>query len=197
MKEKLVFATGNPHKVSEVRNIIGDKYEILSLEDIGCADDIPETAPDLKGNALLKAQFVKEQFGLDCFAEDTGLEVTALHGAPGVYSARYAGPGRDSAENTALLLHNLEGKVNREAQFRTVIALLINGETHFFEGKAEGTIAAAASGKGGFGYDPVFVPNGFSCTFAEMDPVAKNAISHRGKAVAQLLHFLAKYLFSR
>lgn len=192
MKEKLVFATGNPHKVSEVQNIVGDKYEILSLGDIGCTEDIPETAPDLEGNALLKAQFVKERFGLDCFAEDTGLEVTVLNGAPGVYSARYAGPGRNSAENTALLLRNLEGIQNREAQFRTVIALLINGETHFFEGKAEGAIATAAFGKGGFGYDPVFVPNGYSCTFAEMDPEAKNAISHRGKAVAQLLHFLAK-----
>lgn len=192
MKEKLVFATGNPHKVSEVQNIVGDKYEILSLGDIGCTEDIPETAPDLEGNALLKAQFVKERFGLDCFAEDTGLEVTVLNGAPGVYSARYAGPGRNSAENTALLLRNLEGIQNREAQFRTVIALLINGETHFFEGKAEGAIATAAFGKGGFGYDPVFVPNGYSCTFAEMGPEAKNAISHRGKAVAQLLHFLAK-----
>jgi XTP/dITP diphosphohydrolase len=191
MKKKLVFATGNPHKVSEVRKIIGDRYEILSLEDIGCVEDIPETAPDLAGNALLKAQFVLEHFGLDCFAEDTGLEVIALNGAPGVYSARYAGPGRSAAENTALLLHNLKGVPNREAQFRTVIALLMKGKTHFFEGKVEGVIAPAASGEGGFGYDPVFVPNGFSCTFAEMGPEAKNAISHRGKAVEQLLQFLA------
>lgn len=192
MKEKLVFATGNRHKLAEVREIVGSKYAILSLEDIGCTEEIPETAPDLEGNALLKARFVLEQFGLDCFAEDTGLEVAALGGAPGVYSARYAGPAKSTEENTALLLRNMDGVAAREAQFRTVIALLLKGKTHLFEGTVKGTIANSPAGSRGFGYDPVFVPEGFSCTFAEMEPEAKHAISHRGKAVAQLLQFLAK-----
>ncbi|MFZ4428096.1 MAG: RdgB/HAM1 family non-canonical purine NTP pyrophosphatase [Saprospiraceae bacterium] len=190
MKKKLVFATGNRHKVAEVREIVGDRYEILSLADIGCTEEIPETAPDLEGNALLKARFVQEHFGLDCFAEDTGLEVAALQGAPGVFSARYAGPGRSARENTALLLRNLEGSPVREAQFRTVIALLLKGETRLFEGVVKGEIALSPSGEGGFGYDPVFVPSGFPCTFAEMGPEAKNTISHRGIAVSQLLKYL-------
>jgi XTP/dITP diphosphohydrolase len=190
MKKKLVFATGNRHKVTEVQEIIGDRYEILSLKDIGCAEDIPETAPDLTGNALLKARFVKDHFGFDCFAEDTGLEVDALAGAPGVYSARYAGPGKAAEDNLALLLKNLEGIQQRGAQFRTVIALLLNGETHTFEGMVRGSIARSPSGNGGFGYDPVFLPIGNSLTFAEMTATEKHAISHRGKAVAKLLDFL-------
>ena len=190
MKKKLVFATGNRHKVAEVREIVGDRYEILSLADIGCTEEIPETAPDLEGNALLKARFVLEHFGLDCFAEDTGLEVAALQGAPGVFSARYAGPGKSARENTALLLRNLEGSPVREAQFRTVVALLLKGETRLFEGVVKGEIAQSPSGEGGFGYDPVFIPSGFPCTFAEMSPETKNAISHRGKAVSQLLKYL-------
>jgi XTP/dITP diphosphohydrolase len=192
MKKKLVFATGNRHKVAEVQEIIGDRYDILSLKDIGCEEDIPETAPDLKGNALLKARFVKDRFGYDCFAEDTGLEVDALGGAPGVYSARYAGPGKDSSDNMALLLKNLSGIHQRGAQFRTVIALILYGETHTFEGTVRGTIAHQPSGNGGFGYDPVFLAVGNSLTFAEMAASEKHAISHRGKAVVQLLDFLER-----
>lgn len=197
MKKKLVFATGNSHKVSEVQEIIGDRYEILSLKDIGCEEDIPETEPDLEGNALLKARFVKERFGLDCFAEDTGLEVQALGGAPGVYSARYAGPDKDSAANTALLLKNLEGVQERSARFRTVIALLLYGKTYTFEGTVGGAIAHRPSGSGGFGYDPVFLPHGNSRTFAEMNASEKHAISHRGKAVEQLIAFLARAMDGR
>ena len=192
MKKKLVFATGNRHKVAEVQEIIGDRYDILSLKDIGCEEDIPETAPDLKGNALLKARFVKDRFGYDCFAEDTGLEVDALGGAPGVYSARYAGPGKDSSDNMALLLKNLSGIHQRGAQFRTVIALILYGETHTFEGTVRGTITHQPSGNGGFGYDPVFLAVGNSLTFAEMAAAEKHAISHRGKAVVQLLDFLER-----
>ncbi len=192
MKKKLVFATGNRHKVAEVQEIIGDRYDILSLKDIGCEEDIPETAPDLKGNALLKARFVKDRFGYDCFAEDTGLEVDALGGAPGVYSARYAGPGKDSSDNMALLLKNLSGIHQRGAQFRTVIALILYGETYTFEGTVRGTIAHQPSGNGGFGYDPVFLAVGNSLTFAEMAASEKHAISHRGKAVVQLLDFLER-----
>lgn len=191
--EKLVFATNNAHKLSELRQIVGDKYEILSLADIDCHDDIPETAPTLEGNALQKARWVKERYGYDCFADDTGLEVDVLGGAPGVHSARYApGLGHDSAANTALLLKNMEGCQNRAARFRTVIALIRNGETHMFEGEVKGCILTAPQGEGGFGYDPVFMPEGWDKSFAEATPDEKNAVSHRGRATRALLDYLLK-----
>ena len=155
---KLVFATNNKHKLEELRAIVGDKYEILGLRDIGCDVDIPETATTLEGNALIKAQFVKEHYGYDCFADDTGLEVEALDGAPGVYSARYAGPECDSAKNMALLLQNMADKDNRKARFRTVIALVKGEDTMLFEGIVEGTILREGAGENGFGYDPIFEP---------------------------------------
>lgn len=190
---QLVFATNNTHKLAELRQIAGGRYEILSLADIGCHDDIPETADTLEGNALLKARWVKERYGYDCFADDTGLEVDALGGAPGVRSARYApGDGHDSAANTALLLHNLEGETHRRARFRTAIALILGDREHLFEGIVDGDIATAPSGHGGFGYDPVFVPEGWTKSFAEATPDEKNAVSHRGRAVRALISFLSE-----
>ena len=190
MKKKLVFATNNAHKLEEIRAILGDKMEILSLADINCHADIPETANTLEGNAHLKSEYVYNHYGLDCFADDTGLEVEALDGAPGVYSARYAGDGHDSQANMQKLLKEMEEKNNRKAQFRTVIALIISGEEHLFEGKVEGHIATEKRGTEGFGYDPVFIPEDTGLTFAQMGPDAKNRISHRGRAVAQLCDFL-------
>lgn len=166
------------------------KIEILSLADIGCHDDIPETADTLAGNALIKARYVSDRYGLDCFADDTGLMVDALRGAPGVLSARYAGPGHDSAANMALLLRNMEGVTDRSARFVTAIALVRGGETEMFEGKVEGQILTAPSGDGGFGYDPIFAPVETGIPFAEMTPEAKNAISHRGRAVSALMERL-------
>ena len=186
----LLFATGNPHKVQEMQQILDGRYRLLSLADIGCGEDIPETADTFEGNALLKARYVAQHYHTDCFAEDTGLEIEALNGAPGVYSARYAGEGKDPSANLRLVLAKMEGVENRRARFRTVIALLLNGNEYLFEGYVEGHIAKAPRGEGGFGYDPVFVPEGHSHTFAEMPSEAKHAISHRGKAVAKLLHFL-------
>ena len=191
--EKIVFATNNAHKLEEIRAIVGDKYQILSLADIDCHNDIPETADTLEGNALQKARWVKERYGYDCFADDTGLEVEALGGAPGVHSARYApGDGHDSAANMALLLKNMEGMENRRARFRTVIALIKDGENHMFEGTVEGEILTEPYGKGGFGYDPIFRPEGWTITFAEAPAAQKNAISHRSRATHQLLNFLCK-----
>lgn len=191
--EKIVFATNNAHKLAELRQIAGDRYEILSLADIDCHDDIPETAETLEGNALQKARWVKERYGYDCFADDTGLEVEALGGAPGVHSARYApGDGHDSAANTALLLKNMEGMENRSARFRTVIALINDGETRMFEGEVKGCILTAPRGEGGFGYDPVFMPEGWDKSFAEATPEEKNAVSHRGRATRALLDYLLK-----
>ncbi len=187
----LVFATNNSHKLEEVRAILGERFRIASLKEIGCTDDIPETADTLEGNAMQKARYVKEKFGYDCFADDTGLEVEALNGAPGVYSARYAGPGHDSEANMQKLLKELEGKTNRQARFRTVIALLLEGEKHTFEGIVPGTILTERRGTAGFGYDPVFVPEGFKETFAEMGNEEKNRISHRARAVQKLAEFLA------
>ena len=187
----LVFATNNSHKLEEVRAILGERFRIASLKEIGCTDDIPETADTLEGNAMQKARYVKEKFGYDCFADDTGLEVEALNGAPGVYSARYAGPGHDSEANMQKLLKELEGKTNRQAQFRTVIALLLEGEEHTFEGIVPGTILTERRGTAGYGYDPVFVPEGFKETFAEMGNEEKNRISHRARAVQRLAEFLA------
>ncbi|MCH5326624.1 MAG: non-canonical purine NTP diphosphatase [Duncaniella sp.] len=188
--QEIVFATNNSHKLDEIRSIIGARFKVLSLADIGCFDDIPETADTLEGNALQKARYVKEHYGYDCFADDTGLMVDALDGAPGVYSARYAGPGHDSRANRALLLENMLGHTDRRARFVTVIALIKDGAEHTFTGTVEGEILTAPEGEGGFGYDPVFRPQGFDATFASMSPEDKNAISHRGRATARLVAFL-------
>lgn len=188
MKQKIVFATNNAHKLEEVAAILGDNYEVLSLREIGCDADIPETANTFAGNALQKAQYVKEHYGYDCFADDSGLEVDALDGAPGVFSARYSGGGSEA--NMDKLLHNLTGERDRSAQFRTVVALLIGEESHMFEGVVRGTIIEERRGEGGFGYDPIFVPEGYDLTFAELGSDIKNRISHRAKAVKQLAEFL-------
>lgn len=191
MKSKLVFATNNAHKLKEISAILSNKVEILSLKDICCNVDIPETADTLEGNALLKAQYIQQHYGFDCFADDTGLEVEALHGAPGVYSARYAGgEGHDSEANMKRLLKELEGEENRRARFRTVIALILNGEVYQFEGTVEGNIIRKKQGTFGFGYDPVFVPEGYTKTFAELGEEIKNHISHRARAVQKLAEFL-------
>lgn len=187
---KLVFATNNKHKLQEVRDIIGSGVEVLSLNDIDCHDDIPETADTLQGNALIKARYIYEKYGIDCFADDTGLEVEALGGEPGVYSARYAGEECDSEANMHKLLHNLTGKKNRNAQFRTVIALIIDGKEMLFNGIVKGTITEEKCGTSGFGYDPVFIPEGFSESFAQMDSATKNSISHRYRATKELSNYL-------
>lgn len=189
--EKLIFATNNLHKLSEIRQILEGKVAIISLNDIGCHEDIPETADTLQGNALLKARFVFERYGLPCFADDTGLEVDALNGAPGVYSARYAGEGCDAEANMQKLLSALKDvPAPRKACFRTVIALIDGDGEHFFEGRIDGTIATERRGTGGFGYDPVFIPEGKTLSFAEMGEAVKNEISHRALAVAQLRDYL-------
>ena len=188
MKQKIVFATNNAHKLEEVAAILGESYEVLSLREIGCEADIPETADTFAGNALQKAHYVKEHFGYDCFADDSGLEVDALDGAPGVYSARYSGGG--SEENMTKLLHNLTGKSERGAQFRTVIALLIGDDTRLFEGIVRGAIIEERRGEGGFGYDPIFVPEGYDKTFAELGSEVKKRISHRAQAVEKLAEYL-------
>ncbi len=192
MKKKLVFATNNAHKLEEIRAILGDKMEILSLADINCHADIPETANTLEGNAHLKSEYVYNHYGLDCFADDTGLEVEALDGAPGVYSARYAGDGHDSQANMQKLLKEMEEKNNRKAQFRTVISLIEKGEEKLFEGIVRGEITREKRGNSGFGYDPVFQPEGFDVTFAEMGSDVKNKISHRARAVKALCDYLSK-----
>lgn len=189
---KLVFATNNKHKLDEVRKITAQhNIEVVSLADIHCHDEIPETADTLEGNALQKAQYIQGKFGLDCFADDTGLEVEALDNAPGVYSARYAGPGHDSEANMQKLLQVMEGKTNRKARFRTVIALIIGDKQYCFSGIVNGTITTEKKGENGFGYDPIFIPEGYEQTFAELGDSVKNKISHRAKAVEQLDHFLA------
>lgn len=191
MSKQFVFATNNAHKLEEVRTILGNKIEILSLKDIGCYDDIPETEATLEGNAVLKARFVAERYHVDCFADDTGLEVEALNGAPGVYSARYAGgQGHDSEANMQKLLKELEGIENRKAQFRTVFAMIINGKEHLFEGIVHGHITTGRKGTSGFGYDPIFIPEGYNDTFAEMGNAEKNKISHRAQATEKLCRFL-------
>lgn len=186
----LIFATGNPHKVREVKALIGDLYDLKSLVDIGCREAIPETAATLQGNALLKARYVREHYHLDCFAEDSGLEIDALDGAPGVDSAHYAGPQRDAEDNMDLVLSKLGAAENRTARFRTVIALVLNGKEHLFEGVVEGRILTEKRGEGGFGYDPIFQPAGESRSFAQMTADEKNAISHRGRALRRLMEFL-------
>ena len=191
MKKKLVFATNNAHKLDEIRAILGDRVEVLSLKDIHCEADIPETADTLEGNAALKAEYIYKNYGLDCFADDTGLEVEALGGAPGVYSARYAGgEGHDSEANMKKLLVELEGKTNRKAQFRTAICLIEDGTKHLFEGVVKGEIIEKKRGCSGFGYDPVFVPEGYTETFAEMGNEEKNKISHRARATQKLCDYL-------
>lgn len=192
MKKKFVFATNNAHKLEEVSAILGEKVELLSLKDIGCHDDIPETADTLEGNALLKAQYIAEKYHVDCFADDTGLEVEALGGAPGVYSARYAGDGHDSEANMKKLLKDMEGVENRKAQFRTAFALIIDGKEHLFEGIVKGEIITVRRGTSGFGYDPIFVPEGYTQTFAEMGNELKNKISHRAVATEKLCKFLMR-----
>ena len=190
MQRKIVFATNNRHKLDEVRQIVGSDIEIMSLADIGCAVDIPETSATIEGNAMQKCRYVAEHYGCDCFADDTGLEVEVLGGAPGVMSARYAGgAGHDSAANMALLLRNMQGADNRAAQFRTVIALSIGGEYHTFEGIVRGKILDTPAGAGGFGYDPVFVPEGWTKTFAEATEEEKNAESHRGREMRKLIEY--------
>lgn len=192
MKKKFVFATNNAHKLEEVTAILGDKIELLSMKDIHCHADIPETADTLEGNALLKARYIFENYNMDCFADDTGLEVEALNGAPGVYSARYAGDAHNSEANMRKLLQDMEGIENRKAQFRTVFALIINGKEHLFEGIVKGEITKHRCGSSGFGYDPVFIPEGYTQTYAEMGNTLKNKISHRVLATNKLCNFLSK-----
>ena len=192
MKKKFVFATNNAHKLEEVTAILGDKIELLSMKDIHCHEDIPETADTLEGNALLKARYIFENYNMDCFADDTGLEVEALNGAPGVYSARYAGDAHNSEANMRKLLQDMEGIENRKAQFRTVFALIINGKEHLFEGIVKGEITKHRCGSSGFGYDPVFIPEGYTQTYAEMGNTLKNKISHRALATNKLCNFLSK-----
>ena len=186
---EIIFATHNLHKTEEVRAILGPNYQIRNLPELGCPD-IPETADTLKGNALQKAQYVVDHYHVNCFADDTGLEVEALDGRPGVYSARYAGEGCTYQDNVRKMLNEMRGMNNRKACFKTVIALILNGEQYFFEGRVDGQILTEQRGTDGFGYDPIFLPDGFDQTFAEMDAAAKNAISHRGRAMQQLKTFL-------
>ncbi|TYK41739.1 non-canonical purine NTP diphosphatase [Bacteroides pyogenes] len=188
---KLVFATNNAHKLEEISSILGDKIELLSLKDIGCHADIPETADTLEGNALLKSSFIYRNYGLNSFGDDTGLEVEALGGAPGVYSARYAGgEGHDSQANMRKLLCELEGVENRKARFRTAISLILDGKEYLFEGIIDGEIIKEKRGDSGFGYDPIFKPEGYEQTFAELGAGVKNEISHRALAVKKLAQFL-------
>ena len=192
MKKKLVVATNNTHKLEEISAILGEEMELLSLKDIQCNVDIPETADTLEGNARQKAQYIYNNYGMNCFADDTGLEVEALNGAPGVFSARYAGDGHDSEANMQKLLQELEGKENRKAQFRTAICLIMEGQEYLFEGIVKGKIIEEKRGGAGFGYDPVFVPEGYDLTFAELGNDIKNTISHRARAVEKLCTFLKK-----
>ena len=187
---KIIFATNNAHKLSEVQAVLGDGFELVTPRMCGVEEDIPETAATLEGNASQKSHYLYEKTGLDCFADDTGLEVEALGGEPGVHSARYATDGHDFAANNHLLLKNLAGKENRRARFRTVISRIEGGEEHLFEGIVEGRIIDHESGEEGFGYDPLFVPDGFDRTFAEMTAEEKNAVSHRGRAVRKLVAYL-------
>ena len=186
---KLVFATNNLNKLSEIQSLVPKEIEILSLKDIDCNEELAETTPTLEGNALQKASYVFENYGYNCFADDTGLEIDALNGDPGVYSARYAGEECRAEDNINLVLQKLKGQTNRIAEFRTVIALIIDGKETVFEGSCKGKITEFRSGVEGFGYDPIFLPNGFDKTFAEMKQNEKGAISHRGKAVKKLVEF--------
>ena len=191
--KKIVFATANNHKLKEVREILGDDFEIVSLNDIDFKDDIPETGDTLEENASQKSHYILDRFNIDCFADDTGLEVDALEGAPGVYSARYSGENATYDENVNKLLSELNGVTKREARFRTVISLLIDGKEYFFDGVVEGHIIDHKSGSGGFGYDPVFVPEGYGQTFSEMKSDTKYSISHRGKAIKKFADFFSAF----
>ncbi|KIA98793.1 non-canonical purine NTP diphosphatase [Flavobacterium sp. KMS] len=186
----LVFASNNKNKIVEIQSILDGSIKILSLEDIGCHEDIPETADTIEGNAILKADYVTKKYGYDCFADDTGLEISALNGEPGVYSARYAGEQRNSDDNMNKVLNGLNNVSNRKAHFKTVIALNLNGKQHLFTGIADGSITQDKKGDQGFGYDPIFQPEGYEETFAELPLTVKNKISHRGKATQQLIDFL-------
>ena len=186
----MCFATNNQHKLDEVSRLLGGAYTVLGLKAIGCDQELPEEQDTLEGNSLQKARFVHDHYHIDCFADDTGLEVEALSGDPGVYSARYAGPANDAEANMSLLLNNLKGVENRNARFRTVIALILNGREFTFEGIVNGQIIHIKKGRGGFGYDPIFMPQGFNRTFAQMSVEEKNAISHRGQAITKLKAFL-------
>ena len=188
--KKLVFATNNEHKLSEVRAILEPEFKIISLAELNCNDDIPETAETLQGNALIKAQYIHSKFGLDCFADDTGLEVNALGGEPGVYSARYAGDDNCAKQNMCKVLEKLGDNPNRSACFRTVIALIQNNKTSYFEGKIDGSIATKPRGESGFGYDPIFVPEGYMVSFAQLSAEEKNQISHRAQAIKKLVGHL-------
>lgn len=189
MKE-LVLATNNPHKVEEIRNILGSSLSIKTLNELGFFEDIPENSPTLQGNASQKSHFLFDKFGCNCFADDTGLEVEVLDGAPGIYSARYAGEAKDPEANMRKLLKELEGKESRKARFRTVISLIWEGQEYFFEGIVEGVILTEKRGEEGFGYDPIFQPDGYDRSFAQLTMQEKNEISHRGRAVQKLLQFL-------
>jgi XTP/dITP diphosphohydrolase len=190
----LVFATNNAHKLKEVQEMLPNSIQLVSLKDINCEDDIEETATTLEGNAALKADFITQKYGMNCFADDTGLEVAALQGKPGIYSARYAGEPSNAENNMQQLLHEMDGFTDRNAQFRTVICLNLDGNQYYFEGICKGTILTKKQGTQGFGYDPIFQPNGFEKSFAEMDPGDKNRISHRGLAIEKLVAFLTDYV---
>lgn len=189
----LVFATNNLNKLKEVQRLIPKEIKLLTLEDIGCDEDVPETQATIEGNAIQKAAYIKNKYGLDCFADDTGLEIEILNGAPGVYSARYAGEQRNPEDNIQKVLYNLRGQFNRKAQFKTVIALELNGKQHTFTGICKGTITTSKCGDNGFGYDPIFKAEGYEQTFAEISSEEKNSIGHRGKAVQQLISFLNNF----
>ena len=189
---ELIFATHNQHKTEEACEIAESFIQIKNLKDIGCFEEIPETADTLPGNALQKARYVQEHFHVNCFADDTGLEVEALDGRPGVYSARYAGEHCSYQDNVDKLLREMKGKTNRKACFKTVIALILDGKEYLFEGRVDGQIIEDQRGMSGFGYDPVFLPDGFDRTFAEMSDEEKNSISHRGRAIRQMMDFLKK-----
>tara|TARA_B100001057_G_scaffold303296_2_gene303507 strand:+ start:1841 stop:2437 length:597 start_codon:yes stop_codon:yes gene_type:complete len=189
---KIVFATNNPNKLKEIQSLIPKEIEIISLNEIGCNVDIPETGDTLEANAFQKAHYIKDNFNYDCFADDTGLEIDELNGDPGVYSARYAGPERNANANMNKVLNELKGKKNRKAQFRTAIALILKGEEHLFEGKVEGYISKEKQGNEGFGYDPIFIPENDILSFAQMSMQEKGAISHRGRAVRNLVAYLNK-----
>lgn len=194
MKHRIVFATGNAHKIKEIKAILGADYDLVGLEEIGCHEDIPETQPTIQGNALQKARYVIEHYDVqNCFAEDTGFEVAAINNEPGVYSARYAGADKNADNNIKLVLKKLQNQENRSARFRTVVALILEGKEYTFEGIINGSVKIEKSGTGGFGYDPIFVPGGETRSFAEMSSEEKNKISHRAKAVQQLKAFLEKH----
>lgn len=187
---KIVFATNNAHKLQEVREILGSGFEVVSLKELGCFDDIPETADTLQGNSLLKAEYIHTKYGCNCFADDTGLEIEALNGAPGVYSARFAGEPSNSQANRTKVLNLMSEQTNRKAQFRTVVTLILDDVVYTFDGKVEGVITTTERGDSGFGYDPIFQPDGYNKTFAELPAETKNEISHRGRAMKKFAQFL-------